>query len=167
MNLAEKLNRWPNKAGAALAAIYIASQTSIGLLLGHKVGAELVHMQLAFTKPRFDAIVSGWSVEHLSQFQNHFYLDFIHPVWYGLMLCWALAKTLPAKRQALVWMPVIAALCDMCENTLHAIPAFQGTFRALDQPIIALSSSFAATKWLLAALSVGFIVGEYFAGRRR
>ena len=143
------------------------SQISIGFLLGHKVGSELIQMQLAFTKPRFDAIVSGWTDTNLQQFQHHYYLDFIHPVWYGLMLAWALAKTLPASHKSLVWMPIVAGVCDICENTLHAIPSFQGTFRELDQPYIAISSGFAATKWSLAVLSIGFVVTYFLRGRRR
>lgn len=167
MTLAAHLNQLSNKAGATFTGLYVLSQVSIGIVLGHKVGAELIQMQLAFTKPRFDSIVGGWTDENLQQFQHHFYLDFIHPVWYGLMLAWALVKTLPAAKKSLVWMPIVAALCDICENTLHAIPSFQGTFRELDQPYIAMSSCFAATKWLLALLSVYFVVTCFFRGRQR
>lgn len=164
--LAARLNRLSGAAGAAVAAVYLLSQTSIGFLLGHKVGSQLVPMQLAFTKARFDSVVSGWTDVNLLQLQHHFYLDFVHPLWYGLMLAWALAKTLPASRHALVWIPVIAALCDVCENTLHAVPLFQGTFRELDQPYIAIGSAFAATKWMLAVVSIVLIV-TFFIGKLR
>ncbi len=83
------------------------------------------------------------------------------------MLAWALAKTLPTECRALVWMPVVAALCDVFENILHAIPVIQGTFRELGQPFIALSSGFAVIKWLLAVISIGFIVTGFFRGRRQ
>lgn len=149
-----------------VAALYVLSQSSIAFLLGHKVGSELIPMQLAFTKPRFDSIVGGWTDANLLQLQHHFYLDFVHPLWYGLMLAWALAKTLPPARQSLVWIPVVAALCDICENTLHAIPLFQGTFRQLDQPLIAASSGFAAVKWLLAGVSIA-LIARYFIKNRR
>ncbi len=166
MTLADRLNRLPVKAGAAFFCVYVISQVFIAMLLGHKVGAELVPMQLAFSKHRFDTIVTGWSTENLAQFQHHYYLDFIHPLWYGVTLAWALAKTLPPGRKWLVWLPVVAALCDLCENVLHAIPAFNGTFRELDQPVIALSSTFAATKWLLAAVSVVLVVVYFIRARK-
>ncbi len=166
MTLSARLNKLSNRAGATIAALYVLSQSSISFLLGHKVGPGLIPMQFAFTKPRFDSVVSGWTDANLLQLQHHFYLDFVHPFWYGLMLAWALAKTLPAARQSLVWIPVVAALCDVCENTLHAIPLLQGSFRELDQPYIALSSSFAATKWLLAIVSIVLIV-RYFIKNRR
>ncbi len=165
MTLATRLNRLSTRTGAMLAAAYVASQCTIGFLLGHKVGAELIPMQLSFTKARFDSVVGGWTDQHLLQLQHHFYLDFVHPAWYGLMLAWALAKTLPANRQVLVWIPIIAALCDLCENTLHAIPLFKGAFRELDQPVIAVSSTFSAAKWLLATVAVVLII--YFFPRSR
>ena len=167
MTLAQHLNRLPNKAGAALVGLYVISQSSIAVLLGHKVGPELIKLQLAFTKPRFDSVVGSWTEANLQEFQNHFYLDFFHPVWYGLMLAWALAKTLPPNRRSLVWIPIVAALCDMCENTIHAVPTFQGTFQELSQPWIAISSCFAATKWLLALISIIFIVVCFIRGRLR
>ncbi len=166
MTLACRLNRLSVKAGATFFCVYVLSQVSIGMLLGHKVGAELVPMQLAFSKHRFDTIVTGWSTDNLLQLQHHYYLDFIHPLWYGVTLAWVLAKTLPHERKSLVWLPVVAALCDLCENTLHAIPAFSGTFRELDQPAIALSSTFAATKWLLAAVSVILVVVYFIRARK-
>ena len=166
MTLADCLTQLSSKAGATLFCVYVISQVSIALLLGHKVGAELVPMQLAFSKHRFDAIVTGWSAENLMQFQHHYYLDFIHPLWYGVTLAWALAKTLPPGRKSLVWLPVVAAFCDLGENTLHAIPAFNGTFRELDQPVIALSSTLAATKWLLATVSV-VLIAVYFIRARK
>ena len=165
MNLFELLNKLSVKAGATLAGLYIVSQVSIGMLLGHKVGAELIPMQLAFTKTRFDAIVTSWTSENLEQFQHHFYLDFIHPAWYGLTLAWALARTVPDTRKTLVWLPVIAAACDMCENSIHAIAAFTGTFKELDQPWIWMSSTFASTKWLLALGSAVLVVTFFILGR--
>lgn len=165
MKLYTLLNQLSVKAGAALAGIYVVSQTTIGMLLGNKLGAELVPMQLSFTRDRFNAIVSTWAPEHLEQFRHHFYLDFIHPAWYGLMLAWALAKVVPNIRKQLIWIPIIAGLCDLGENSIHASALFGGTFKDLDQPWIWMSSTFALTKWCLVLVSVVLIV-TYFVRRR-
>lgn len=167
MSLFAFFKKSSNKVGAILAGIYVISQASIALLLGHRVGSDLVPMQLSFTQTRFEGIVSQWTAQDVAQFQHHFYLDFIHPFWYAGLLAWALAKTLSDSWRVLVWMPVVAGLCDLGENTIHAMHVLDGTFVDLGQPAIAISSSLAAVKWGLALMSIIAIVSGFFQSRAR
>lgn len=144
--------------------VYTASQIGIGFLLGPKVGPNLLRFQLTFTKSGFDDVIATWGPPELACFRRHFYLDFAHPVWYGFLLAFLLAKAIPRDKAVpqmkgrLVLIPILAAICDGLENIVHCVPAFQGTLVQLDQPSIALAATFASAKWLLVVVSLGLIV---------
>jgi hypothetical protein len=157
MSLADFLRECKPAATWALVAIFLASQLSIFLILGRKVGKDLLKLQLSFTKRAFGDIVNAWSEDERARFRRHFLLDIVHPIWYSILLALLMANTMPKNRfEYMVWLPILAGLCDMVENSIHAPMAAQ--FDKLGQPGIAIAALFATLKWVLVLVTIVLLV---------
>ncbi len=138
--------------------VYFLSQIII-MVITHKLGPDMLNIQLTFSADEFARILKGWSHMGLAIYKRHFYLDFIHPVFYALFLSSAIAYcTHTHKKKAkpfilvLFFLPYVAGFCDLMENTLHELMINQclpitGTW-------VALSATATWTKWTLAAVSL-------------
>ena len=139
------------------AFIYFTSQIIIGSIL-HKVGTlDALALQTTLCSEKFKAIVLEWMASGRIEFYyQHFYLDFIHPVWYSIFLSLLIARAFKMnnvnpKFNWVVLTPFVAGLCDIFENAMHVY--FLADLDRATPLLVALSGLATNTKWIL-SLSV-------------
>ncbi len=126
-------------------------------------------LQLAFSKDRFQDVITQWGPDAVSQYRDSLWLDFVFPLVYAVFLASAVAvltihqpgAPLPLHRFWFV-APCAAVPFDYAENILHLI-ILRDTDH-LSAPLILLASLAAAIKWTLLALVLLAVV--YFFMRR-
>jgi hypothetical protein len=157
--LRQRLDSW--RLIAVFGALYGVSQVLISLIL-RPVGIDkALALQLTTSASTFAHIVDDWRAAGLvPAYLRHFYLDFLHPVWYAVFLAACLAKALHASRASarldiLLVVPFVAAGLDLVENVFHIVLIRN---EALITPALVAASGLASnTKWALAALSLAAI----------
>ena len=139
------------------AFLYFTSQIIIGSIL-HKVGTlDALALQTTLCSEKFKAIVLEWMASgRIGFYYQHFYLDFIHPVWYSIFLSLLIARAFKMnnvnpKFNWVVLTPFVAGLCDIFENAMHVY--FLADLDRATPLLVALSGLATNTKWIL-SLSV-------------
>lgn len=150
-----KLDSW--RVIVIFGIVYAISQAMI-IRIVRPLGSDVLKIQTTLSSATFIRILHEWRAAGLVPvYMHHFDFDFVHPLWYGLLLAALLAKTfnanrVPARFDALLFVPFVAAALDLVENVFHV--AFI-THESLIRPGLVVMSGIASnTKWALAGLCV-------------
>lgn len=166
--LREVLDSWP--LIAALGAVYLVSQIAIGVIV-HPLGSDMLAVQTSLSADAVRAIFARWDAAGLTGvYASHYTLDAVHPLWYGALLAALLAKALaaneaPAKWNALLLVPLVAALCDVLENQLHL--GFLADRESITPARVLVANGAALVKWALAAGSIAAVAALAWSARQR
>lgn len=141
--------------------VYFLSQITIGMILHHVGIGSVMRLQTALSKDAILSIISEWQRADIAKFYlQHFYLDFLHPLWYSLFLVACMSKIFntrhfPYRWNYLLFLPFIAGVSDLLENTLHLL--FISDRANITSALAFLSGSASITKWVLAGLCTLFV----------
>jgi hypothetical protein len=169
------LLRWASRR-QVLAACAVLSVTFLLLFAATERQAPAgtpgtIDLQFAFSRARFDQIVLRWDEAGVLEMQRrNLWIDLLFPLAYSFLfsgLLWALALPSDARPgrglALLLTLPFIAGMLDWLENGLQILVLGQGSAHLAC--LVLLSSTAAAVKWVLLAVSgVAVIVA---AVRRR
>ncbi len=142
--------------------LFVVSQSAIAYTIRDLPPEKLIVLQTTFSKIKFLSIIGTWKLAGvLPQFKAHFYLDFFHPIWYGVFLASLMALLFDAnglsKRfDGLFLIPVAAALLDLVENIVHVW--LLGDIRRVTETTVFIGSLAASLKWVLAGAGVLIVV---------
>ncbi|MCC6642656.1 MAG: hypothetical protein IT386_15960 [Deltaproteobacteria bacterium] len=143
---------------AASAAVFVLSQVTIAVILRDVGSARVLRAQTTFSATTLRTIIEQWQREGvLSHYYAHFVPDFLHPVWYALLLGALLARGLdsrglPDRWNTVLLLPFVAGALDLVENLLHLV--FLCDLDRVSQPLVAVSALAANLKWALVAASI-------------
>jgi hypothetical protein len=138
--------------------LYFASQAAIGAILKDLDPALFLKAQTTFSRETFLDLIHKWQQAGLmDKYRQHFYLDFFHPLWYGLFLSALLARGfnlngVAARQNWLLLSPFLASVMDLTENCFHV--KFIANPEAVTQWMITISALATNIKWAIAGLSV-------------
>lgn len=156
------------KAVLLLGAIYLASQIAIASII-HDMGAlEFLKAQTTFSRATYVEQVKQWQERELmGDYRRHFYLDFLHPLWYALFLSALMAagfnrNGLSSRSDRILCLPFAAGAMDLVENCFHV--RFISDVDTIPSWMIVASATAANLKWLLVAASLG--IGIAFVSKR-
>jgi len=163
--LRERLGSW--WIVGVFGAIYVVSQLTLAVLL-HPIGPRQVfELQTTLSPQVFAKTLQRWErAGLLGTYASHYYLDFLHPVWYSIFLAALLARTFDAvgvsdRWNAVLFVPFLAGSLDVVENLVHVYYLVGGA-RPTAGPVV-LGGLAAITKWGLAA---GVLVSVLVLGVR-
>lgn len=141
---------------------YLVSQILIARILHPLDSLDVLRVQTTLRAPVVRDIFARWGADGLLvAYVRHFSLDFAHPALYAVFLGASLAWLLDRNRLSSAWdavllLPIAAALCDLVENASHV--AFLADAANVTTTWVAVSGIAAITKWLLAGSSIALIV---------
>ena len=172
--LFEKLHSFPVVRTAFIVAI--ACLMAFGLLQGSALDGKtgIFRMQTAFTIERLGAILQEWGEEGVAAYRRTMYADYIFPLAYGILFASGIALTSTPREKAatpqktalvLFTLPLIAALCDLIENSLQLIQLQNP--QSLDPTLTFLTALAASIKFILLGVSVAAIAVYGFLRLRR
>ena len=156
------------KAVLILGSVYLASQITIAFIIHDMGPLDFLKAQTTFSRAAYVEQVKQWQARGLmDDYRRHFYLDFLHPLWYGLFLSAFMAagfnrNRLSSKANWLLSLPFIAGAMDLVENCFHV--RFISDVDTISSWMIVVSASAANTKWLLAGTSI--VIGVIFVSIR-
>ncbi len=172
-----KFGHWFRGQGArwqvALAAgiLFVVSQLAIYLIIRDISPEKLLLLQTSFSRKFFLETIAAWKLAGLLPlFKLHFIPDYLHPVWYSVLLASLMGLALNANRlsprfDSLLLIPFVAGLLDLLENTMQLI-MLADIGKITDGQVVA-AALFANLKWLLAGISILLILGLAVAGKIR
>ena len=139
--------------------ICLAVITSILMMVIHSTlaGANLIGLQLSFSLENFHTQYGLFNAEQIYGFKQHFWLDMIYPLFYGLLFSFLFALLIKLdqsrfKQRWMILLGPVAALCDLIESL--AIIPFLNSMLAISESAVLVMSIAAAVKWLLILLMV-------------
>lgn len=126
-----------------------------------EVGRYMLHFQMAFTVPQIEKVLEIWGQSGIDSYLKYIWLDYIFPLGYASFFSGSMALLFPKSMnkvvQNVIWLPIIAAVCDIFENTMHIIILSQEL--SLVAPGLIFGAAFIAlVKWVLSGMVI-FIVG--------
>ena len=138
--------------------VFAVTQTFIlSILLRVANSIELIHQQTTFSPDVFQGFFEIWGDEKKQLFLSHYYLDFIHPLVYFVLLGSSLKRLgVFSNFNWILTLPFLTAFFDELENIIQ-LPILLGwlSSRSWLFYIGALSSNL---KWIFAILSLLFIL---------
>lgn len=162
----KRLASW--KLVALAGVIYVIFQGAMAVILSPLGGDPLI-LQTTFSAQTFQAILDRWGEGGQLVYQRHYCLDFIHPFIYSIFLSGLVALAthrIPGapKRSHMVFfsLPYAAGTCDIVENFFHL--GFLSHPGFITPKWVAVSASFANTKWALVAVTLAGVM-VYAVGR--
>ncbi|MBN1497854.1 MAG: hypothetical protein JXA07_13860 [Spirochaetes bacterium] len=144
--------------------IYFTSQAAIINIL-HPIGTDaFMRFQLTFSGESMAAILNSWGEAGIETLFKHFYLDFLHPLWYSAFLFFSMiyVKTKLSDYKQFssvpkyVFLPFIAAFADLAENFME-IQLISTRFD-LNKTLVMATGIVSLIKWLLVLVSIIIIV---------
>ncbi len=141
--------------------ICFASQITIMNIVHPLNSLVVLQLQTSFSPDQFLEIIGQWESEGLLHYyQEHFFFDNVHPVWYGFFISSLLAFTfhrLNFDSKYLVYRatPFIAGMCDMVENLFHYW--FLADLSRVTILPVSISAIFCLVKWILLLGSFIFV----------
>ena len=142
-------------------ALYLISQAAIGMILQPVGIGPFMRLQTSLSEDAVSSIINEWYQADIARFYlQHFYLDFLHPLWYSLFLVSCMSKifniqSLPGKWNYLLLLPFIAGIFDLIENILHLL--FFSNRENITPFLACLSGTASIAKWAAAGLCTLFI----------
>jgi len=150
-------------------AVYLVSQMAIGAIL-HPLGiGDVIRMQSTLSSVAMGAVLDRWDAAgQTGRFISHFYPDFLHPLWYGILLTALMARTFNGASIGRRWnialvLPCLAAVMDLLENCLHV--SFVINRGNLSDLTAAVAGTASLLKWSLAGSSMAVIAGAFVRGK--
>lgn len=144
------------------ACIYIISQSAVGYILApSNAGPALLEFQFSYTLDDFMLVFNRLSEAQLHSLRLHFYIELIHPLWYGILLfsivSWLLKLNGSQHELNFLLYPVfLLVACDCVENIFHYNWLYQiGT---PSDPWVFVAGFAATLKWAL-IFSYIFLIG--------
>ncbi|MCS6995133.1 MAG: penicillin acylase family protein [Anaerolineales bacterium] len=120
-------------------------------------------LQLAFSTEKFQSVIAAWGDGNVAAYVNGMWLDYLYPIAYALALsAWLAVLTRRAAAPpspftlALFAAPLLAALLDYLENSLHLLMLVG--LKTTPAALVFLASLAAALKWMLAGLTIFVIL---------
>lgn len=107
--------------------LYFISQGIILYIL-NPIGIDAVmRFQLTFDSESIAALLNAWGDAGIETFKEHFYFDFLHPLWYSAFLFFTmlfLQTKLSSYNKSesvpkYIYIPFVAAFLDIAENFLE------------------------------------------------
>jgi hypothetical protein len=150
------------------AFVYIISQIIIAIILHPLDSSLFLKAQTTFSRELYQELLQGWEKSGLmGHYRLHFYFDFIHPVWYSVLLSALIARgmnlnKISSRFNTLLLIPFISGLMDLTENCFHVF--FISDHGTITDQNIFLSALASNTKWTLALGSLVIallLVGKY------
>ncbi len=141
--------------------VYLVSQAAIGAILQPIGFGSVMRMQITVSDAALSSIFSDWFQRGIAKFYlQHFYLDFLHPVWYSVFLASCMSKILNVRSFGPRWsilllLPFTAAALDIVENVMHLIFLYDPA--NISCTLAHLSGFSSITKWALAAFCTLFV----------
>ncbi len=155
-NLMQKLSG--GRISIVSAIVYTISQAIILVIL-HPLDIDPLIFQTTFSKTVFLEILEKWGAPGLEIFMRHYYVDFLHPFIYAILLSSTIAYLTtqlyekPSHAQTVFFtLPFIAGACDVFENILQLIAISDPV--NVSENVIVLVGTLSNTKWSLAGLSI-------------
>ena len=152
----KRLSSWKVVLGAGLA--YVVFQGAMAVILSPLGGDPLI-LQTTYSAETFRAILAKWGEKGELIYRAHYSLDFIHPFVYSVFLsglvAWITHKLPNAPTRlhmAVFFLPYAAGACDIAENFFHL--GFLNRPQLITPGWVAVSATFANTKWTLAAATL-------------
>lgn len=140
-------------------ALYVLSQAVIMKILEPLGVPSVFRFQLSFTAGGLNALLASWGDAGIETFKRHFYLDFLHPFWYGAFLFFLMLLTRsrqPGWKKGAIpkyfYLPIIAAIFDLAENVCEIALLRQRP--DLNDALVFLTASCSLIKWSLVAVSI-------------
>jgi len=157
------LNNYRNKVGATrfvllYGLIYVISQAAIAAIIQPLNPLLFLKAQITFSKDVYLSILQGWARSGLiMRYFQHFYLDFFHPIFYGVFLSAFMAKAMNLNKMSERWnlmllVPFIAGVMDVIENCFHL--RFLTDVNTITRTKVFMSAFASNTKWALAGISL-------------
>jgi hypothetical protein len=139
--------------------IYFVSQGIILYILS-PLGHDVLRFQLTFDRESMEAILNAWGDPGIERFKNHFYIDFLHPLWYGSFIFFTMLffKTKLAGYQhsdavpKYVFLPFVAAFLDLAENFMEI--GIINSRENLNNTLVMMTGLASLFKWLFALISI-------------
>lgn len=131
--------------------LFAASQGAILLMLEKAgVAQTLLQLQLTADAQTFITTAAELSDKQMDGLIHHFYLDFLHPLWYGAFTltftAWLFNRAnLSHGWNFILWGAPLMAVLDLVENAIH-LPVLLGQLPANNLTIGAANMA-ATTKW--------------------
>lgn len=143
-------------------AVFVASQITIAVILREVGHGNVLRLQTTLSA---DTLEQGFErmreTGKLAAYRRHYWFDFAHPVWYGVLVSALLAKVFRGNAVSTRWnfvvlVPLLAAIFDLVENLCHVL--FLASPGAIVAPLVVLSGLAAILKWSLLAVCVGLVL---------
>jgi len=134
---------------------FMVSQAAIASIT-HDLGSDFLAIQLTLSHERFLTIASGWqSAGLMPVYCRHFYLDYLHPVFYSVFLSSFMAlafarRGVSSKYNVILFLPFLAALLDMVENSFHIYMLLD--FTRITAGMVMMSGICTWVKWTVSFL---------------
>ncbi|WP_176330251.1 hypothetical protein [Oceanobacillus rekensis] len=131
---------------------FLLSQSVILSILIKLNLKDVFVLQTTFDSSVFSTIVNQWESDGVNHhYFNHYYLDFLHPIFYSVFLASLLSKPLNRglvsdKFSFVIVFPFIAGLFDLVENVLHLHMILNGSYMS---GIVVFSATLSHLKWFL------------------
>lgn len=159
-SLASSLRRSLGKGRLVLVlfGIFVASQATILWILSPLGFETVMQMQTAMSADEFQSVTQSWASDGLLHlYWLHFVFDLAHPVWYSLLFASCIAFCLNAlgsssRYDFLIFVPLVAGLCDVVENALHIL--FLIDADSINDPLVMTSGSITHAKFNLFRVSL-------------
>lgn len=166
--LRARLGSW--RVAGVFWAIYLVSQGVIGGILDGVGSLRVLRLQTTLSRSRFEAIFAQFRQEHLLEtYASHYYLDVVHPLWYGLAIAALLAKALESgsaspRWDGILYLPLVAGLLDLTENAVHIHYLATGS---TTDALVVLGGLAAIAKWTLVSVALALAAGLFLRAYKR
>lgn len=144
---------------SVVSAIAYAISQSIILIILHPLDIDPLIFQTTFSKVVFLEILEKWGAGGLEIFMRHYYVDFVHPFIYAILLSSTIAYVTtqlyekPSRTHIVFFtLPFIAGVCDILENIFHLIAISDPV--NVSENVIVLVGTLSNTKWSLAGITI-------------
>lgn len=159
-NIRKKTNKW--QFVIVFGILFFVSQMTIAIMLYELGTMQVLLLQVSLSADSFGSIIKEWNhAALLSVYKKHFYLDFLHPIWYSLFLASFISKTFHLnntnhKYNYLLLLPFVAGLLDIIENILHLY--ILSNLNDISKVVVLISGITSNIKWLLVFISIVIIL---------
>jgi len=157
----------------AVTAVLILIINRIDSRLSGSGGLEILFLQIAFTSKDFDTVLASWGTGGIDYYVQTIWIDYLYALSAAFLLSSAtayfrvqtrlLGGESVRKRDGLIFiLPLVYALLEMAENTLHIFIIVTNIFR---EPAVLVSSLVSILKYIFLLLGIGVMMRHYFKFR--
>lgn len=151
--------------------LFLVSQVSIAIVVEPVGIGHFLRLQTTLSVDTFAALVVDMYQRGVAEhYLAHYYYDFVHPVWYAMLLALLLGNgmnlnAVPARFNRLLLLPFLAGFFDLIENALHLYMIIDtANIRAA---LVWIANGAAIGKWVVVSVGVLAILVLYGRWLRR